>query len=452
MFEKLFEAFNKEGKDLYHVGGSVRDKLLGKRPKDYDFTTNALPNDTIRVLENVGFRPWALGEKFGTVAVFVGKPNPQQIEITTHRRDMTPGRHPDVSFTTDLKEDLARRDFTINSIAMDMDGNLIDPFGGAGDLSKKIIKTTGNPYERFSEDPLRMLRAARFFSQLGFTVDINSFKAIREYAQSIMVVSKERWLDEMDKLLVGPNASKAVTFLRDSRLLWYILPELCSVMMPDSGKIRSKNLWYHIGVVIEKSIPRVDVRWAALLHDIAKPQTRFEKNNEVHFFQHECLGAEMVEGIARRLKMGNRQRRRVKALVFLHQRICNIVSRRYVPPVSKSGLRRLIRECDERGCSVYDLIDLFEADCSSQRADVLERQSAHATLLREAVKELEKEALRPQLPSGIGNEIMSRFNLTPGPEVGKIKKVLDEMLLDGKITGSMSFDEIFSKMEEEDGV
>lgn len=449
MFEGLFKAFEKENKKLYHVGGSVRDMMLGKPPKDYDFTTDALPEKTQEILESNGLKPWPLGEKFGTIAVMLDR---QQIEITTHRRDMTPGRHPDVAFTTNINEDLARRDFTINSMAMDVDGNLIDPFGGATDLSKKVIRTTGNPYDRFSEDPLRMLRAARFLSQLGFTVSKSAFSAIYEYAQSIMIVSRERWLEEMNKLLVGKNASEAVTFLRGARLLWYILPELYPVSIPHTGKVASKDLWYHISTVIKKSPPRVDVRWAALLHDIAKPQTRLEKDKEVHFFQHEHLGAEMTEGVARRLKMPNAQRKKVKALVALHQRVGDTVSRRYDPPVSKSALRRVMRECDERGCSVHDLIDLFEADCSSRREDVLERQSAHARLLREAVAELEKEARRPVLPSGIGNEIMFRFNLEPGPKVGQIKKVLDELLLDGRIKADMSFDEIFMTLGNETGI
>ncbi len=444
MFDQLFDMFEKDGKKIYHVGGSVRDMMLGNTPKDYDFTTDALPEDTQRILGNSGLKHWPLGEKYGTIAVLI---NDYQVEITTHRLDLTPGRHPDVMFTKDIKEDLARRDFTMNSIAMSKDGNLIDPFNGAADLSNKVIKATGNPYERFSEDPLRMLRAARFLSQLGFSVHKNSFNAICGYAQSIMTVSKERWLAEMNKLLVGPNASEAVKFLRGAGLLWYIVPELYSVVTPHNGKIRSKDLWHHIVTVIDKSPSDLHVRWAALLHDIAKPQTRFEKNDTVHFFQHEYLGAEMVEGIAKRLSMGNTQRKTIKALIALHHRVGDTVSRKYDPPVSKSALRRVMRRCDERGCTIDDLIDLFEADSSSRRKEVLERQHAHADLLREAVRELNEEALRPQLPTGIGNEIMARFNLLPGPEVGRIKKNLDEMLLDGKITSDMSFDDIFAKIK-----
>jgi putative nucleotidyltransferase with HDIG domain len=445
MFKILFDAFEKEGKKIYHVGGSVRDTLLGKSPKDYDFTTDALPDVTQKILDNAGLKSWPLGEKFGTHAAIIGD---NQIEITTHRLDLTPGRHPDVMFTTDIKEDLARRDLTINSMAMDFDGNLIDPFGGAEDLSKKTIRTTGSPYERFGEDPLRMLRAIRFISQLGFNLDVFSFKAIRGYAQSIMSVSRERWLAEMNKLLSGPYASEAVDYLKGSGLLWYIIPELYPVITPPVGRIKSKDLWHHIITVLGKSPCNADIRWAALLHDIAKPQTRTEKHKKVHFFEHAALGTEIVEGIARRLKMGNRQRRNVKGLIYLHHRVGDVVSRKHDPPVSKSALRRVIRSCEDYGCDINDLIDLFEADSSSRKPDVLERQHAHAILLKKGVEELKKEADRPQLPTGIGNEIMSRFNLKPSPEVGKIKKILDEMLLDGIINGDMSFDEIFLKMRE----
>jgi poly(A) polymerase len=447
MFKKLFDAFEKEGKKLYHVGGSVRDMLLGKSPKDYDFTTSALPKETQDILEKNYFTHWPLGERFGTHAAIVEN---NQIEITTHRFDLTQGRHPSVMFVPDIKVDLARRDLTINSMAMDFDGNLIDPFGGAKDLSKKIIRTTGNPNKRFNEDPLRMLRAVRFISQLGFHLNASSFNVIKGCAQSIMSISKERWLAEMNKLLSGPYVSEAVKYLRNTRLLWYIIPELYPVITPSTGKIKSKNLWHHIVTVIGKSPCDVDVRWAALLHDIAKPQTRSEKFRKVHFFEHQNLGAEMFEGIARRLKMSNKQRKNIKALIYLHHRFDNIVGKNNNKPfVNKNALRRLMIKCKDLGCNINDLVNLFEADSSSHKLSVLDRQHTYAIILRKGIEELEKEEACPKLPTGMGNEIMSKFNLKPGPKVGKIKKMLNEMLLNGVINSDMSSNEVFLKMEKE---
>lgn len=453
MFERLFNAFEQGRKNLYHVGGSVRDMLLGKSPKDYDFTTDALPNETQEILDVAKIKHWPLGEKFGTIAAsIILNNNMIDIEITTHRKDMTPGRHPDVSFTNNLIEDLARRDFTINSMAMTKNGALIDPFNGQKDLGRRLIRTTGNAHDRFSEDPLRMLRAIRFVSQLNFALSTPVKNVIATYAQTILTVSRERWLEEMNKLLVGPNILKALHDLVDTRLFGYMLPEAFTMTLKQDSKLMSKDLWHHVTTVVKKSPPRTNVRWAALLHDIAKPQTRVEyikrydkmgnAIGEVHFFQHEYLGAEMVEGIARRLKMGNSQRRAIKGLVALHQRIGDVVSRRNEPPVSNSALRRIIRDCDKWGCNINDLIDLFEADCSSARRETLERQSAHAKLLREALEQIKEEDLRPRLPSGIGNAIMHRFNLEPGPEIGAIKNKMDEMLINGLINVKMSPEEI----------
>jgi len=448
MFEGLFEAFRKNNKKLYHVGGSVRDVLLGREPKDYDFTTDALPQDTQRILETNGFKHWPLGEKFGTIAAFV---DGMEVEITTHRKDMTAGRHPEVSFTTNLKTDLERRDFTINSIAMDEKGSLIDPFNGAKDLANRLIKTTGSPASRFGEDPLRMLRAVRFVSQLGFNLHKHTKSILCSFAHAIMSVSRERWLEEMNKLLLGQHAVKGLELLYQTRLLGYILPELFPITLKSDGNLPSKDLWLHTKKVVGGTSSRLNLRWAALLHDVAKPQTRFEDKREVHFFQHEYLGAEIVQGLTRRLKMSNEQSSAIIGLVALHQRIGDIVTRRNDPPVSKNALRRLVRDCEERHCSIDDLIDLFAADCSSKKKSIQERQQAHARLLKEALGNMREEDLRPKLPKGVGERIMKRFEVSPGPKVGIIKDRLDQMLLDGQITTQMSIDEMLSKLETEYG-
>ena len=445
MFQKLFETFEANGFKLYHVGGSVRDMLLGKTPKDYDFTTDALPTQTQEILDRGGFRHWPLGEKFGTIAAFV---DDNEVEITTHRKDMTPGRHPDVAFTTKLEVDLERRDFTMNSMAMDKDGNIIDPFGGQKDLVKRMLKTTGAPVSRFGEDPLRMLRAIRFVSQLDFNMHRRTKSVIYSFAHAIMSVSRERWLEEMNKLLLGNNVSKALEILYQTRLLGYILPEVFPITMKEKGELPSKDLWFHTKKVVSNSKAQLDVRWAALLHDIAKPQTRLEDKREVHFFQHEYLGAEITECVARRLKMSNEMRHSIKGLVALHQRIGDIVSRKNDPAVSKNALRRLVRDCEGKSCSIESLIELFAADCSSKKKGIQERQRSHTGLLRKALGEMREDELKPRLPKGIGEAIMKRFDLKPGPKVGEIKNELDQMLLDGKILASMSIDDMLAMLRE----
>lgn len=438
-FDKLFGAFQDAGFKLYHVGGSVRDMMLGREPKDYDFTTDARPAQTKDILKKAGYKYWPLGEKFGTIAASFGGVD---VEITTHRKDMTPGRHPDVVFTDNLEEDLARRDFTINSMAMDSKGKVIDPFNGLKDLGKRIVKATGNPKARFGEDPLRMLRAVRFCSQLDFNMDTKTLSAVEEYAQAIMTVSRERWFDEMSKLLLG-DVRKGFTLLYNSRLLGYLLPEVYAMTLNDpQAKITSKNLSRHTMLVAAGTPSRLTLRWASLLHDIGKPYTRFEDGHEVHFWQHEHLGAEMVEGIARRYRMSNKLRRSIKGLVAMHQRVGDVVSRRYDPPVSENALRRLIRECDDRGCDIDDLIDLFAADCTSTRPHVLERHSAHSKLLKEALADIREKDSRPKLPKGLGNAIMDRFHLEPGAKVGEIKKILEELLFEGKINPDMTSEQI----------
>lgn len=443
--QELFTAFHEAGFNLYHVGGSVRDMILGRTPKDFDLTTDAKPEETKGVLESAGFKTFPLGEAFGTIAAHVGD---QIIEITTHRLDVTRGRHPDVAFTKDLKEDLSRRDLTINSIALDGEGNVIDPFNGAKDIARRLIRTTGNPMERFGEDPLRMLRAVRFASQLGFNIEPRTQQAIRALIPSILSVSRERWLEELNKLLLGAYVGKGLDLLKESGLLGYILPEVYPILVEPTGVLHSKNLWHHTRVVVSKAKSDLLVRWAALLHDIAKPQTRQEMNDEVHFYGHEQLGAELVDGIGRRLHMSNEMRLSVKGLVALHQRIGDCVSRKNDPPVSPSALRRVARDCEELHCSIEDLIELFAADSSSNRPETRERQQAHAELLREAVGQMREDELRPKLPSGIGQVIMEHFGVSPGPKVGEFKKILDNMLVSGEIDAETSTEDMMRKLEE----
>jgi len=459
-FENLFRSFEANGFELRFVGGCVRDHLLGIEPKDFDFATDARPDATKHVLTHGNFKWWPIGEKFGTIAAKMGD---EDIEITTYRKDMTAGRHPDVSFTTELRTDLERRDFTINSMAMTKSGRLIDPFGGAKDLTDKLIRCTGTAWSRFREDPLRMLHAARFAARFSFRIDDDTVRAASQSAHSLLTVSRERWLDEMTKLLVAGDPSHGIEYLRHMRLLWLVVPELwASWVSPKVLDGPEKNLWYHTLKVLYQSPPRPVVRWAALLHDIAKPQTYSRDGRQVHFLQHEVLGAEMVEGICRRLKMSNEMRRAVRALVFLHQRVQAVFRRESGDDVqsrrdpnkkgrivaSDRALRRLVRECDERGCQIEDLLDLFGADCSSRQQRVRDSVAEQRRVGFEALERMREEDMRPKLPPGIGNAIMDHFNLKPGPEVGKMRDRLEEMLLDGEIKSDASEGEMLQLLEE----
>lgn len=447
VFKELSSAFAAKGHQLYLVGGCVRDHILGLEPKDFDFATSARPEATTEVLKSIPSTVptvWPLGEKFGTIAAKLA--DGQQIEITTFRRDLTPGRHPDVAFATDLATDLERRDFRFNSMAFSSDGQLIDPFGGAQDITLKRIVCTGSPYARFAEDPLRMLRAVRFASKLGFELHKETERAILDLRNSILSVSRERWLDEMDKLLVGREVQLGIELLARTKLLWLLIPEMLAVWQVSQLHTKAhKDLWYHTKVVVDRIPPRPDARWAALLHDIAKPQTEGMKDGKLHFLGHDMMGADTANGIARRLKMSNERRRSICGLIFLHQRVAAAMEDSKT--VSMRVLRRLVRECEERNCRIEDLIDLFGADCSSaketRRGLVAEQ---HAALVA-ALGQMREEDLRPKLPAGIGNAIMERFGLKPGREVGEMRQRLDEMLVNGDINQDDSVESMLKKLE-----
>jgi poly(A) polymerase len=451
--EKLFRIFEDKGKKLYFVGGCVRDKLMGREPEDWDFTTDAEPCDIKAILKGAELKFWTVGEKYGTIS---SKVDDVVVEITTHRQDMTSGRHPVVKYSTDLKLDLMRRDFTINSMAMRGDGAIIDPFGGCRDLKKNVIRCVGSASDRFSDDPLRILRAARFAARFGFEVESSTISAMFSQAHSVMSVSRERWLVEMNKLLVADHPALGLDILANTRVLWFIIPELWAVWVSSNCHISSqaKDLWHHTKVVVGNVSQDFILRWSALLHDIAKPQTYTKARSGVHFLQHEVLGGEIVEGIARRLKMSNQMRREIRGLVSLHQRVSDVTyyegGKRVV---SERGLRRLIVACEKRGCKVDDLLELFGADCSSGKQSVRNLVREEKLLIFSALdkmrKEIQEEKERLRLPKGIGAEIIRYFGLKPGPEVGEKKQILEQLLIDGKILSSDSLKKMCVTLESE---
>lgn len=303
---------------VYLVGGSVRDLLLKKEPKDYDFCTPLSPDEIEDRVKAAGKRAYITGKRFGTVGF---KVDGQMVEVTTFRQETyaSGSRKPEVEFVDDITKDLSRRDFTINAIAQ-RDGKLIDPFGGRLDLLERTIKAVGKPQERFKEDPLRMLRAARFASQLNFEIDQLTESMAKKWAYKILFVSRERWVQEMDKLLVTEKPSAGLDFLARTRLLNYMIPELSiQVGYDQDSPYHELTLWEHTKSTVDLAPNDVNMRWAALLHDVGKPYVR-TKNNKGYsnYIHHDIVGAELALKIGRYLKWSNERIETVSETIRYH--------------------------------------------------------------------------------------------------------------------------------------
>ena len=303
---------------IFLVGGSVRDELLGKIPKDYDFATPLLPEKIESLIRSAGRKPYLTGKRFGTIGV---KIDGMLVEITTFRTEIykEKSRKPDVEFVADLPSDLARRDFTINAIARD-GINIYDYFNGQEDLKNKIIKCVGKANERFKEDPLRMLRVARFASQLGFSIEEDTEDMCKQLNYKILDISKERWVMELDKILTTDNPDIGLDFLMRTRLMNFILPEISLQFEFDQqNPNHSLSLWEHTKKVVLNIPNDIELRWAALLHDIGKPFVKQKKvENHYNYHKHDMLGKEFVNKLALYLKWSNDRRDNVMNLVFNH--------------------------------------------------------------------------------------------------------------------------------------
>ena len=308
---------------LYLVGGSVRDCLLNKEPKDYDFATPHLPDDIEAKVKQAGRRAYLTGKKYGTIGFKVKEKDKYVfIEVTTFRTEtyQKNNRKPEVEFINNITKDLSRRDFRFNAIAW-RDGKLIDPFCGRLDILEKKIRSVGHPSHRIKEDPLRMLRCARFMAQLDFDVDDYLMSYVEKLSYKILHISKERWVQELDKLLLSNNPSKGLEFLAETRLLNFIIPELSLQVKYDQNSIyHNYDLWTHTLKVVEATPKDINLRWSALLHDIAKPFVRTDKKDRSNYIHHDYLGKEIVDKIATYLKWSNDRRKIVKGLVENHLR------------------------------------------------------------------------------------------------------------------------------------
>jgi poly(A) polymerase len=433
LFSKLSETFVRAGYELFLVGGAVRDNRRGTPLDDLDdldFATSAHPKESARVLRQAGMPVFMVGSRFGTVGTVLDDGGRRrQIQITTYRGEAyaNGSRKPRVTFGTDLKSDLARRDFSINAMALTVDGGLIDPHGGDRDLDSRTLRTVGDPHVIFREDPLRMLRAARFIATLGMTPGPSVLATVQELAAEILTVSRERWLIEMNKVLVGEAVEQGLAFLEESGLLRHLIPAVQQMVefRAHQGRFHHKALWPHTVAVVAQAPARVAVRWAALLHDAGKVSTRsVDPEGEVHFFGHEAVGASVVDEAARRFRFDRALHEQVRTLVLLHQRPAM-----YDRDWTDGAVRRLIREAGEVR---DDLLDLSQADVTSHRPGVREGVLRRIGELRGRMADLiAQEGQGPLLPKGIGQAIMAHYNIPAGPAVGERKDRLEQAVLDG---------------------
>jgi poly(A) polymerase len=436
--EALAAAFAPAGEELYLVGGIVRDALLGAAlPADLDFATSAPTTRTRELLEAAGATSvYLVGERFGTVgAIFALADDRVAVEVTTYRREHYPDetRFPTVAFDATLVDDLARRDFTMNAIAVDaMSGEVVDPWGGEADIALALVRAVGDADERFAEDPLRLLRAARFVSQLGFRLDWGTEEAMRRRAHDLARISKERVLMEMTRLLTGPYVDHGLDVLRRTGLLRVALPELEPLLAEADLDLsdrfgREKDLWDHTVRVVRQAPPRPAARWAALLHDAGKPQTRsVSPVGEVHFFGHERAGAEIASRLLTRLNADKVLRGTVRTLVELHGRPAA-----YDTAWTDSAVRRLALEA---GASWDDLLDLAAADVTSGRERKRLAAAQRVEDLRTHFARLQSEAALDALESPLdGNDLMALFGLPPGPWIKRVKDHLRELVIEGEL-------------------
>jgi len=438
---RLGRAFADAGQELVLVGGIVRDALLGHElPGDLDFATNAVPERTQEIGEAAGASSaYLVGARFGTVGlVFEDEDGtPITAEITTYRNEHYPDetRHPEVAFGERLEDDLSRRDFTVNAIAADaVTGTLIDPFDGQADLAQGILRAVGDPDTRFQEDPLRLLRATRFVAQLGFSVEAQTKAAMIRQAPSLARISKERIYGELTRLLTGKWASHGLETLRETELFAVAMPELALLAEEADGRRdgrgpvhREKDLWEHTKKVVDRAPVRPTVRWAALLHDAAKPQTRsVDASGEVHFFGHEREGATLAKRLLGRLKADRATQTDVARLVELHLRPAT-----YEPDWTDSAVRRLMLEA---GGVLDDLLDLVAADVTSAREHKQRAAARRIELLRAHIRRLEEERALAEFKSPLdGDDLMRLFSRPPGRWIATIKDHLRELVLDGEL-------------------
>jgi len=433
----LARAFQERSRELYLVGGWVRDLRLERGTAfDIDFATDAPPEETLEIVRPLASEVWLQGTRFGTVGCKVGG---IAMEITTFRteRYQPSSRHPDVTYAADIETDLSRRDFTINAMAIRLpDRALIDPFGGRSDLDRRVIRTPGEPRDSFGDDPLRMLRAFRFASQLGFSIDPGVLAAVDEMKDELQNISAERVRDELTRLVLGDHPARALELADATGLAGLFLPELSSLKLEQDPVHRHKDVFAHTLAVVERTAPRRDLRLAALLHDIGKPSTRRIGPDGVSFHHHEVVGAEMAERRLRALRFPNDVVHNVRELIRLHHRFHT-----YRLGWTDAAVRRYVRDA---GPLLSELNALVRADCTTRNPAKAKRLAARMDELEARIAELaEREQLASMRPELDGFQIMAYLGVPPGPIVKEaIDFLLDVRLDEGEIGQEAAYERL----------
>ena len=431
---ELGEAFAQASHDLYLVGGSVRDALMGRLGHDLDFTTDARPDDTEAILRQHTHATWDIGRAFGTIGAQI---DDWVVEVTTYRADAyhPDSRKPEIVYGETLEDDLIRRDFTVNAMALHAATRTFsDPYAGLTDIVSGILRTPFPPERSFSDDPLRMMRAARFTSQLGFTVTNEVRAAMTDMASRIEIISAERVRDELSKTLLTDHPREGLDLLVTTRIADYVLPELPALRLERDEHHRHKDVYEHSLTVLDQSIdlekrrghdPDLTGRLAALLHDIGKPSTRkFEPGGKVSFHHHDIVGAKMARKRLKALIYPSQVVKEVSKLVELHLRFHGYGDQGW----TDSAVRRYVRDA---GDQLERLHILTRSDCTTRNRRKAERlefayDDLEARIANLTAKE-ELAAIRPDLD---GQQIMAILGIKPGPEVGKAYKFLLNLRLD----------------------
>ena len=449
LLEKLGQAFEKAGYELALVGGPVRDAILGRKAPDLDFTTSANPDQILKVVKPMASATWDIGREFGTIAAQI---DGEQIEITSYRADSydKASRKPTVEFGDNLEDDLIRRDFTVNAMALRLPSRVfVDPHNGLRDLMLETLKTPTDPEVSFSDDPLRMMRAARFTSQLGFEIEPETFEAMVRLKDRIEIISKERIRDEFSKLLLSDNPRTGLKVLVESGLAELTMPELPALKLEIDEHHHHKDVYQHTLTVVEQAIDYESdyglekdliLRLAALLHDIGKPATRtLETGGGVSFHHHDVVGSKLAKKRLTDLRFDNDTIKAVARLIELHLRFFGYSDQQW----SDSAVRRYVRDAGEHLERLHALT----------RADVTTRNKRKADRLSHAYDDLEQriavlreqeelDAMRPDLD---GQQIMEILNLKPSKDVGLAYNYLLEIRLD---EGAIGYEEAKKRLLE----
>lgn len=432
--DDLGRIFDDAGHELALVGGPVRDALLGRLGNDWDFTTSASPDEVEALVGPWADALWDMGRDFGTIGLRKGN---AQFEITTYRSDEydPESRKPAVQFGNSIEGDLSRRDFAVNAMAIRIPGReFVDPFGGLADLAEGLLRTPVTAEQSFADDPLRMMRAARFAAQLGFRAADDVVEAMTQMSERLSIVSAERVRDEFNKLVLSTQPSVGLRLLVSTGLAERVIPELPALILERDEHHRHKDVYEHSLIVLEQAMalehrlgngPDLVMRLAALLHDIGKPRTRkFQPGGLVTFHHHDVVGAKMVRKRMRTLRYSNDEIDQVAILVELHLRFHGYGSGEW----TDSAVRRYVRDA---GGQLERLHILTRADCTTRNQKKAARLQRTYDALEERIAVLaEEEELQSIRPDLDGTQIMEILGIGPGPDIGKAYKFLLELRLE----------------------